>query len=94
MRHGVPVVARNVRVGRGEIDLIAVHRRRRVAVEVKTVVAAERNSVRPEDAFTAKKARTVRRLANLLDRPAPRVDLVAVTLSESGARVRWLRSVA
>ncbi|NNC39504.1 MAG: hypothetical protein HKN95_02335 [Acidimicrobiia bacterium] len=90
----MPVIARNVRVGRGEIDLLAVHRRRRVVVEVKTVVAAGSNSVRPEDAFTSAKARTVRRLANQLDRRAPRVDLVAVTLSESGAGVRWLRSVA
>jgi Holliday junction resolvase-like predicted endonuclease len=81
-------------VGRGEIDLIAVHRGRRVAVEVKTVVAAGSDSIRPEDAFTTEKARTVRRLANQLDPRARRVDLVAITLSEAGARVRWLRSVA
>ena len=81
-------------VGRGEIDLIAVHRGHRVAVEVKTVVAAGSDSIRPEDAFTTEKARTVRRLANQLDHRARRVDLVAITLSEAGARVRWLRSVA
>jgi len=90
----MPVIARNVRVRRGEIDLIAVHRRRRVVVEVKTVVAAGSDPVRPEDAFTAAKARTVRRLANQLDPRALRVDLVAITLIESGARIRWLRSVA
>jgi len=63
-------------------------------VEVKTVVAAGSDPVRPEDAFTAAKARTVRRLANQLDPGGLRVDLVAITLIQSGARIRWLRSVA
>ncbi len=40
MRHGVQILDRNVSVGRGELDLIAVEASDRFAVEVKTAVAS------------------------------------------------------
>jgi Holliday junction resolvase-like predicted endonuclease len=92
-RHGLIVIDRNVRVGRGEIDLLADDHGRRVAIEVKTVVAVGDDPFLPEDAFTDEKAHTVRRLAEGLSPRAVRVDLVAISLIDSGARIRWLRSV-
>ena len=92
-RQGLAVVDRNVRIGRGEIDLIADQDGRRVAIEVKTVVGGGIDPPLPEDAFTDHKARTVRDLANALEPGAARVDLVAISLIETGVRIRWLRSV-
>lgn len=93
-RHGLTIIDRNVRVGRGEIDLVADDGGRRVVVEVKTVLAVGPAPPTAEDAFTADKERTVRRLASRLHAPAPRVDLIAISLMESGVRLRWLKSVA
>ena len=92
-RQGLVVLDRNVRIGRGELDLIADHDGRRVAIEVKTVVGTGIDPSLPEDAFTDNKARTVRGLAEALEPRAARVDLIAISLIESGARIRWLRSV-
>ncbi len=87
------VVDRNVRIGRGEIDLLVFDGRRRIVVEVKTIVDGP-SSLRPEEAFTAEKASTVRYLASRLDPPVRRVDLIAVTLTAQGAGIRWLRNAA
>lgn len=92
-RHGLVVVDRNVRAGRGEIDILADDHGRRVAIEVKTAVAVGDDHFLPEEAFTDEKAHTVRRLAEGLKPRATRIDLVAVSLIDSGARIRWLRSV-
>ena len=87
------VVDRNIRLGRGEIDLLVSDGRRRIVVEVKTVVDGP-FPLRPEEAFTAEKASTVRYLASRLDPPVRRVDLIAVTLTAQGAGIRWLRNAA
>ena len=77
-------MARNHRVGRGEIDLIAVDGRQQVAVEVKT----RKGAGDPTDAFTDDKERQVRGLASQLG--IARVDLVAVSVDVERVEIRWL----
>ena len=78
---------RNVRVGRGEIDLLVRFGNQRVAVEVKTRINSE-----PREAFSVEKANKVweatRRLGGV-----GRVDLVAVRIDLQGVEVRWLPQV-
>lgn len=89
-RRGGVVLARNLRVGRDEIDLLVLLDGERIAVEVKTV----RNpDAHPEDNFDAAKERKVRRAARNLTPPVWRIDLIAIVLSEAGAAVRWLPEV-
>lgn len=82
-------MGRNVRVGRGEIDLLVDVDGEAVAVEVKTILARG-----PDDdavyQFTPEKARTVRRYATRLSPPAHRVDLITVTGRAAAVDVRWL----
>ena len=83
------MLGRNVRLGRGEIDLHVSLDGVSVAVEVKTVVARRRS----DDAihqFSFRKADTVRRYARRLQPPAKRVDLIAITLRGHGADIRWV----
>ena len=87
-RRGVTVVARNVRVGRDEIDLVARDGGEPVAVEVKTGVG--RRS-RPWESFDHAKSVRTRRAACSLS--IWRVDLIAVQVHEEGAAVRWLVGV-
>ena len=86
---GATVLGRNVRVGRGEIDLHVLIDGEAAAIEVKT-----RASAGDHDAallqFTREKADTVRRYARRLRPPAFRVDLVAVTIHEGGVDLHWL----
>jgi putative endonuclease len=84
-------MARNARSGRGEIDLVVRFGSRVVAVEVKT---RRGHGIDPIDAFTARKAGMVRHTARGLVPPAHRVDLVAVTIGETGVDIRWLPEVA
>ena len=86
---GARVLGRNVRVGRGEIDLHVAVGGVSVAVEVKTLVASPDHTDALEQ-FSAHKARTVRRYARMLSPPAHRVDLIAVTLRGEGAELRWV----
>ena len=86
---GARILNRNVRVGRGEIDLHADVAGTSVAVEVKTVVAMC-SGVDPMAQFSEHKAQTVRRYAVGLSPPAYRVDLVAVSLRRTGADIRWV----
>jgi len=88
---GAAVVGRNVRVGRGEIDLVVRMHGRRVAVEVKTVGPGR--SGEPVDQYDRPKAATVQRLAHRLRPPATRVDFVGVRVVDGGVRVRWLPGV-
>ena len=86
---GATVLGRNVRLGRGEIDLHVSLDGVSVAVEVKTVVARRRS----DDAiyqFSFRKADTVRRYARRLQPPAKRVDFVAITFRAHGADIRWV----
>lgn len=85
VRHGLRIVARNVRLEGGELDILACHGNRRVAVEVRSVTGSED----PLRAFDDGKARRVRRLARRVG--ARRVDLVAVTLARDAAELRWVR---
>ncbi len=86
-RRGAAIVDRNLRVGRGEIDLLVELGGQRIAVEVKT---ATTRSARPEESFDDQKEHLVRRAAEGLDPPVWRVDLVAVVLTGSGVTVRWV----
>ena len=82
-------MGRNVRSGRGEIDILARFPDALVAVEVKTRVGAGD----PRQAYTKEKSDNVRRaLGGLRPRPS-RVDLVAVSLTATGADLRWIPAV-
>ena len=96
-RRGWRVLGRNVRIGRGELDLIA----RRGDVLAFVEVKARRSDVcgSPEDAVSPRKRRQVARLAELwlaarpwaLERVADvRFDIVAVDATTVPATVRHL----
>lgn len=79
-------MGRNVRSGRGEIDLLARIDGRLVAVEVKT-----RHGVDPRIQMTDTKSQRLRSaVARLRPRPT-RIDVVAVLLDERGVTIRWVR---
>lgn len=93
-RLGYRILASNARTVAGEADLVAEapDRRTIVVVEVKARQAPEGGSGerRPEASITAKKARTLRRVAELLsrangwaDRPL-RIDVVAIERRPDG----------
>ena len=84
------ILERNVRVGRGEIDLLVAFGNLRVAVEVKTIQTGGLDD--PAYAFTSRKAVQVRSLANRLG--VSRVDLVAVSIGRAGVDIRWIPEVA
>jgi len=84
-RRGATVVARNVELTQGEIDLIVEIAGESAVVEVRT---ARREDIAPELVSFAKESQ-VRRLAAMLDPPVFRVDVVAVLVAEVGLRVRW-----
>lgn len=86
-RRGAVIVDRNVRVGRGEIDLLVDLDGQRVAVEVKS---GRSPAARPDENFDAAKEGHVRRAAQRLTPPVWRIDLVTVVFNETGAIVRWL----
>lgn len=87
-RHGVQIVARNVVVGRGEIDILALDHGRRLVVEVRTITGPGD----PLEAFGVAKAAQVGRLARIVG--ADRVDLMAIHLGEAAAEVRWVKGAA
>ena len=85
---GMDVVDRNVRMGRGEIDLVARDRDQVVFVEVKFRTAGGKAT--PFDAVGAKKREDVAKAATLylarhglLDRPV-RFDVVGITWRADG----------
>lgn len=84
-RNGVRVLGRNIRVGRGEVDLVAADRRGRFVVEVKT--GMEKPGEHPRWNFTDRKARQVTRMAGSLG--IRRVDLVTVVIGDDGVGVEW-----
>ncbi len=89
---GAVILARNHRVGRGEIDLLVRFGSELAAVEVKTLLAGTDSFGDPAEAFIPRKASQVRKLANALG--VFRVDLVAVTVQSGGANLRWIPRVA
>lgn len=81
-------MGRNVRAGRGEIDLLVRLDGTLVAVEVKTRAAGDARS-----AYSGEKARNVAETARRL-RPAPsRLDLIAVAVGSAGVDIRWIPGV-
>ncbi|HVR79449.1 MAG TPA: YraN family protein [Acidimicrobiia bacterium] len=82
--HGMAVVAANVEVGRGELDLLAVDGMTRVAVEVRTTTGEGD----PIDAVDPLKRRQVAMLAARIG--AGRVDFVGVGIGSDGAVVHWV----
>ncbi len=89
MSRGASIIGRNIRVGRGEIDLMVVIAGQRVAVEVKASLADSAGD--PIFHFNERKQRQVRALAR--QQNAFRVDYVGVQLSTAGATIRWLPAV-
>lgn len=97
IRHGWRLLGRNVRIGRGELDIVA----RRGPVLAFVEVKARRSDTfgSPEDAVSPRKRRQVARLAELwlaarpwaLERVADvRFDIVAVDATTVPATVRHL----
>ncbi|MCY4370938.1 MAG: YraN family protein [bacterium] len=89
-RNGARVIARNVAVGRGEIDLMADEGEGLFVVEVKT--ATESDDDHPRWNFTDRKADQVARLARSMG--VRRVDLVTVVVGANGLDLEWHRRVA
>lgn len=87
---GAEVMARNVEVAGGEIDLIVSVGGMRVAVEVRSVTGDGPAVL----AFDEAKADQVWRLARELRPACSRVDLVAVRFDRSGVEVHWVPAVA
>lgn len=86
-RRGARIVARNVRLSTGEVDVLAVLGADRVVVEVRTVTSRRLGT----EAFDRRKADQVWSLARELG--ATRVDLVAVEVSETGVEIRWVPAI-
>ena len=89
IRRGARILGRNLRVGRGELDLVDFGTQRAV-VEVKTIQTGGLDD--PTYAFTDAKARRVRRLAREIG--VRRVDLIAVSVGSGGVGIRWAPYVA
>lgn len=87
-RRGGVVVARNLRVGRNEIDLLAEIGGERVAVEVKTATSRG-GAPAPADNFDDAQERRVWDAARALRPPVRRVDLICVTVDPEGVGIRW-----
>lgn len=87
VKHRVRVLARNLIVGRGEIDVLALIGGTRSVVEVRSVRQG-RGWIDPIGAFDVAKSKQVRALAVQVG--ATRVDLVTVSFSPAGVDVHWL----
>ncbi len=88
------VLERNLSVGRGEIDILALIDGERTVVEVRSRWAVgKKGSPDPLDAFDAAKARQVRKLATSLRYPVLRVDLITVRFHRGGVDLLWLSRV-
>ncbi len=81
------MLARNLIVGRGEIDILAVIGGMRSVVEVRSVRQGQ-EPVDPLGSFDERKSRQVRYLAGRLG--VGRVDLIAVSFSPGGVDLHWL----
>ncbi len=99
IRRGAVIEGRNVRVGRGELDLVVRLGDRRIAVEVKTVGRGA-TAEDPMERLTFAKLDQVRLLADRMspppgDRVRPvRVDFIGVRVTEGGVTVNWRKAVA
>jgi putative endonuclease len=82
--HGLSPIGSNVRVGKGEVDLLAMDGSTRVVVEVRTTTGTGD----PIDAIDHQKRDRVGRLAAKGE--ADRVDLIGIRLDDRGMDVHWL----
>jgi Holliday junction resolvase-like predicted endonuclease len=89
---GVRIVDRNVRSGRGEVDLVCDVDGERVAIEVKTLVA-RRSDDDPLIHFDHVKLARVRAAGLRLEPRAYRIDVVGVTIWPDRVDVRWVPRV-
>ncbi|MCP4309469.1 MAG: hypothetical protein GY926_06700 [bacterium] len=86
---GATIVDRNLRIGRGELDLVVSLDGELVAVEVKTGSVGPGND--PIHHFDDAKQYQVRALAT--QRGVYRVDYLGVAVSAAGVTIRWLPRV-
>ena len=82
--HGLRVLAQNVEVDGGELDLLALDSGTRVAVEVRTITGPGD----PVDAIDPAKRRRVRTLASRTG--AGRVDFLGVRLGHADVVIHWV----
>jgi len=82
--HGLDVVARNVELRRGELDLLAVDGEFRVVIEVRTITGQGD----PIDAVGPAKRRRVTALARRIG--ATRVDFLGVRIGPQEVLVHWV----
>ena len=95
--HGMEIIGRQVRVGRGEIDLVMQDGEELVFVEVKT---RQSNAFgNPEESVTRRKLERILRMAQIylkkegLECPW-RIDVVAINLSEKQSPIHYIVGVA
>ena len=86
-RHGVVIERRNVRVGRGEIDLVGSIGLTRFLVEVRSRMSDRA----PIEAFDHAKSEQLYRLSREIG--IGRVDLVAVGFGTRFIAIHWIPSV-
>ena len=87
VKHRVTVISRNVQIGPGEIDVLALIDGTRSVVEVRSIRQGSQ-PVDPLMAFDPEKARRVHALAGRLR--AGRVDLITASFSPVGVDLHWL----
>lgn len=87
-RRGGRILHRNLRVGRGELDLVVRFPEAVVAIEVRTIVSREGDAV---EAIGDDKLGQVHSLARLVR--IDRVDAVAVRLDSRVVDIHWIRDV-
>ncbi len=85
VRRGCHIVARNLVVPNGELDLVVLDGRQRVAVEVRSRWGED-----PLVAFDDSKLERVRRSARAAMPRCSRIDLVTVRFGRDGVDIRWL----
>lgn len=95
VQRGGRIVGRNVKLGRGELDLVVRLGNRTVAVEVKTL-GGRAIAAGPIERIDEAKLRQVRRLANQLPPHLGRVrvDFVGIHTTADGITVDWRKGVA
>ncbi len=86
-RHGLKIERRNVRVGRGEVDLIGSRGHVRLLIEVRSRVSDHA----PIESFDHAKRERLQRLSREIG--IDRVDLVAVGFGSRFIAIHWIPSV-
>lgn len=88
-RQGAKVIARNVKVGGGELDILALVGGERTVIEVRSVrEEPDPTGADPVAAFDHAKGRQVRKLAGSIG--CSRVDVVAIRFWRRGIDLHWL----